>query len=130
MIIKETLSGRKNTSPQNIYETGQLYAAGALKVACVGLQCVGFNNAMYRAILELAVKCAQNGKWRATPVANGASGLGTGSVWNTVANEAAGDRHGTIDMAHRNADGNENITPDDGGAKSRRQESGWPGLVP
>ncbi|KIL68470.1 hypothetical protein M378DRAFT_21972 [Amanita muscaria Koide BX008] len=59
-IIKETLSGRKNTSPQNVYETGQLYAAGALKVACVGLQCVGFNQAMYKALLEHAGRFAQN----------------------------------------------------------------------
>ena len=53
-IVKETIAGRKNTSPQNIYETNQLYSAGALKVACVGLQCVGFNNAMYRSILAQA----------------------------------------------------------------------------
>ncbi|KAF8638783.1 hypothetical protein AX17_001842 [Amanita inopinata Kibby_2008] len=58
-IIKETLSGRKNTSPQNVYETGQLYAAGALKVACVGLQCVGFNQVMYKGILEHASRFAQ-----------------------------------------------------------------------
>ncbi|TEB31480.1 hypothetical protein FA13DRAFT_370265 [Coprinellus micaceus] len=42
-LIKETLAGRKNTTPQNNYETGQLYTAGALKIACVALQCVGFN---------------------------------------------------------------------------------------
>jgi hypothetical protein len=53
-IIKETVAGRKNTSPQNIYEIGQLYAAGALKVACIGLQCVSFNNTMYKALLEHA----------------------------------------------------------------------------
>ena len=52
-IVKETLAGRKNTSPQNVYETSQLYAVGALKVACIGLQCIGFNAPMYRAILEL-----------------------------------------------------------------------------
>ncbi|KAF8626346.1 hypothetical protein AX15_005003 [Amanita polypyramis BW_CC] len=59
-IIKETLSGRKNISPQNVYETGQLYAAGALKVACVGLQCVGFNQVMYKALLEHASRFAQS----------------------------------------------------------------------
>jgi len=59
-IIKDTLSGRKNTSPQNGYETGQLYAAGALKVACVGLQCVGFNQVMYKALLEHAGRFAQS----------------------------------------------------------------------
>lgn len=52
MIVKETLGGRKNTSPANVYEITQLYAAGALKVACVGLQCMGFNRALYRELLE------------------------------------------------------------------------------
>ncbi|EMD34276.1 hypothetical protein CERSUDRAFT_140652 [Gelatoporia subvermispora B] len=66
-IIKETLAGRKNTSPQTIYETGQLYAAGALKVHCVALQCIGFNNTLYRAILDQATKCAQASKWRSVP---------------------------------------------------------------
>ncbi|KAL6308643.1 hypothetical protein BKA93DRAFT_725211 [Sparassis latifolia] len=63
-LIKETLAGRKNTTPQNVYESGQLYAVGALKVACIGLQCIGFNNTLYRTILEHAAKCAQTGKWR------------------------------------------------------------------
>ncbi|OAX36736.1 hypothetical protein K503DRAFT_857807 [Rhizopogon vinicolor AM-OR11-026] len=53
-LIRETLAGRKNVSPQNLYETGQLYIAGALRVACIGLQCVGFSTEMYRAVLEQA----------------------------------------------------------------------------
>ncbi|KAF7972252.1 hypothetical protein HWV62_18564 [Athelia sp. TMB] len=57
LLVKETLAARKNTSPQNHYEVSQLYAAGALKIACVGLQCVGFNNALYRTI------CTQTAKW-------------------------------------------------------------------
>ncbi|KAJ7467910.1 hypothetical protein FB451DRAFT_1177575 [Mycena latifolia] len=40
----------RGTSLQNIYETTQLYAAGTLCVACLGLQCVGFNKAMYGAV--------------------------------------------------------------------------------
>ena len=51
-IIKETLSGRKNSSPQNTYETSQLYGVGALRVACVGLQCVGFSRAIYEGLME------------------------------------------------------------------------------
>ncbi|KAI6017441.1 hypothetical protein EDC04DRAFT_2902622 [Pisolithus marmoratus] len=51
-LIKETLAGRKNVSPQNTYETGQLYAAGALRASCVGLQCIGFNNKVYHSVLE------------------------------------------------------------------------------
>ncbi|KAG2045868.1 hypothetical protein BDR06DRAFT_1025725 [Suillus hirtellus] len=47
-------------SIENLYETGQLYAVGALRVACIGLQCVGFSSAMYRAVLEQAAL----GKWR------------------------------------------------------------------
>ena len=63
-LIKETLAGRKNVSPQTVYETTQLYLAGALKIACVGLQCVGFNDLLYRTILEQATKCGQTGRWR------------------------------------------------------------------
>ncbi|KAG0692340.1 hypothetical protein DFH29DRAFT_1048614 [Suillus ampliporus] len=59
-LIKETTAGRGGVSPQNLYETGQLYAAGALRVACIGLQCVGFSSAMYRPVLEQATL----GKWR------------------------------------------------------------------
>jgi len=63
-LIKETLAGRKNVSPQTVYETTQLYLAGALKIACVGLQCVGFNDLLYRTILEQATRCTQTGRWR------------------------------------------------------------------
>ncbi|KAI0307209.1 hypothetical protein B0F90DRAFT_1622036 [Multifurca ochricompacta] len=63
-LVKETLTGRKNVSPQTVYETTQLYFAGALKIACVGLQCIGFNDLLYRTILEQAEKCAQTGRWR------------------------------------------------------------------
>ncbi|KAF8548462.1 hypothetical protein OG21DRAFT_1500995 [Imleria badia] len=51
-IVRETLVGRKNVSPQNHYETSQLYAAGALRVACIGLRCVGFSDDTYRGVLE------------------------------------------------------------------------------
>ena len=63
-LIKETLAGRKNVSPQTVYETTQLYLAGALRIACVGLQCIGFNDLLYRTILEQATKCVQTGRWR------------------------------------------------------------------
>ncbi|KZT11155.1 uncharacterized protein LAESUDRAFT_720346 [Laetiporus sulphureus 93-53] len=84
-LVKETLAGRKNTSPQNVYETGQLYIAGALKVACIGLQCIGFNNNLYRMLLEHAAKCAQTGKWRATPVIAGPT-WGAGAAANVNVN--------------------------------------------
>ncbi|KAL5490660.1 hypothetical protein ACEPAI_5494 [Sanghuangporus weigelae] len=64
VLVKETLIGRKNTSPTVQYEVSQLYSAGALKIACVGLQCVGFNPALYQNILEQAAKCRQGGRWR------------------------------------------------------------------
>ncbi|KAG5636338.1 hypothetical protein H0H81_008360 [Sphagnurus paluster] len=72
-IVKDTIAARKNTSPQNVYEITQLYAAGALRAACVGLQCVGFNNAMYAALLEQARAFAQS-KWAA------AASVGMGAV--------------------------------------------------
>jgi hypothetical protein len=71
-IIKDTLAARKNISPQNLYEIAQLYAAGALKVGCVGLKCVGFSNGLYRAILEQANRYSGNGKWK--------EGVGVGNV--------------------------------------------------
>lgn len=64
MLVKETLAGRKNTAAQNQFEVSQLYACGALKIACVGLQCVGFNTSLYRTIMEQASRCQQNGRWR------------------------------------------------------------------
>ena len=104
-IIKDTLSARKNTSPQNIYEVGQLYAAGALKAACIGLQCIGFDEKLYHALLFQADVCAKTGRWRPPVMSNvpagasapggagtgggaggGMSGLGTGAVWNISAN--------------------------------------------
>lgn len=92
-LIKETLAARKNTSPQNFYETSQLYSAGALKVACIGLQCIGFNNTLYRGLLEHAALCTHTGKWRIpaggynTTVSPGPGpGLGlaspAGTTWN------------------------------------------------
>ncbi len=81
-IIKETIAGRKNISPQNVYETSQLYAAGALKVACIGLQCVGFNRMMYRSILEQTSKCVQGGKWKAGHNVSG-------STWNSSGGNGA-----------------------------------------
>jgi hypothetical protein len=78
-IIRETLAGRKTTSPQNVYETTQLYAAGALRVSCVGLQCVGFNTELYRAVLEHATKFIQGTKWKAGRNISGAG-------WNIQAN--------------------------------------------
>ena len=89
-LVKETLSGRKNTSPQNIYEAGQLYAAGALKAACIGLQCIGFDAKLYHTLLFQADVCLKTGRWRG-PV----SGLGTGAVWNVSANANADSGSGS-----------------------------------
>jgi hypothetical protein len=112
-IVKETIAGRRNTSPQNIYEVSQLYAAGALKVACVGLQCVGFNNMMYKALLDQA-GFAQS-KWKtASPVSvSTGDGLGTGTAWNsksgTPTERDLVDGLGTMSLGRRSADGVENV---------------------
>jgi hypothetical protein len=81
VIIKETLTGRKNLSAQNNYETSQLYAVGALRVACVGLQCVGFNEGLYRGLLDHAAACVQGTVKRRV-------GLGPGASWNVQANSS------------------------------------------
>ncbi|KAI0044136.1 hypothetical protein FA95DRAFT_1597592 [Auriscalpium vulgare] len=67
-IVKDTIAGRKNSSPQTVYEMTQLYAAGALRVACIGLQCIGFNTALYHAALDQA----GTGRWR-SPFGNSAA---------------------------------------------------------
>lgn len=97
-IVKETLAGRKNTSPQNHYETGQLYACGALRVACIGLQCVGFNLPLYRTILEQANKCATSGRWK-TSVAPAAAPNVQPAVmgWQTVSSSGSTDSVGVDD---------------------------------
>lgn len=130
-LIKETLSSRKNTSPQNVYETAQLYAAGALKVACVGLQCVGFNGDMYKGVLELAAKgvganpvgsgvASGPGKWKGVSGSEGLGlGLGTaGTAWNSTSNASMGDITGGVGglslgpgIIGRIADGIENNAP-------------------
>lgn len=111
-IVKDTISSRKNTSPQNVYEVTQLYAAGALKVACVGLQCVGFNNAMYKALLEQASKFALS-KWKAiSPAPPAVTGLGTGSVWNSNVGGLTpdiADALGSMNLGRQGADMSENI---------------------
>ena len=53
-IIKQTLSTRKHVTPQTTYETTQLYAIGALKVACVGIKCVGFDRETYEGLQKHA----------------------------------------------------------------------------
>ena len=78
-LVKQTLAARKNTTPQNVYETGQLYAAGALRVGCIGLQCVGFSLAVYTQLMEAAERCVQTGRWRSAQ--GGATGGGPGSIW-------------------------------------------------
>ncbi|KAI6009573.1 hypothetical protein F5J12DRAFT_782077 [Pisolithus orientalis] len=45
-VIKETFAGREDVPPQNTHETGQVYATGTLRVSCVGLQYIGFNDAV------------------------------------------------------------------------------------
>jgi hypothetical protein len=81
VIVKETLAGRKNLTAQNNYETNQLYAVGALKVACIGLQCVGFNEGLYRGLLDHAAACVQGTVKRR-------EGLGPGTSWNVQANSS------------------------------------------
>ncbi|KAJ7184598.1 hypothetical protein C8R46DRAFT_1343652 [Mycena filopes] len=103
-LVKDTIAGRKNTSPQNTYETAQLYAAGALRVACLGLQCVGFNKAMYHAVLEQAAKCAAVGKWKA--------GTATGTGTGTPPGEAVLDGSA---MAGMSIGGGENLSSVQGG---------------
>lgn len=115
-IVRDTIAGRKNTSPQNIYETSQLYAAGALKVACIGLQCVGFNKAMYRAILEQATKCALAGKWKGTATPPNA-GLGAvGGAWNATASDVV-DGSGIAGMS---ISGNENAPAQNSNGKGKK----------
>ncbi|KAL1742206.1 hypothetical protein HDZ31DRAFT_75657 [Schizophyllum fasciatum] len=77
-IAKETLAARKNTSPQHFFEVKELYAVGALRVACVGLQCIGYNKQMHRALLD-QVKVCRAGRWsRPATAMGGASSMPDG----------------------------------------------------
>lgn len=69
-------------SPQNTYEVNQLYSAGALRIACVGLQCVGFNQEVYKSVLEHAAKFTQ-AKWNS--INGGAIGMNNPTSPPTVA---------------------------------------------
>lgn len=95
-----------------MYEIGQLYAAGALKVACVALQCVGFNHQTYRAILEQANKYAQSSKWKTVgPHASSAGALGPGTVWNAGAGEIISGINNLSIAGGRTGEGSENNNP-------------------
>lgn len=68
-----------------MYEISQLYAAGALKVACIGLQCIGFNNLVYRGILDHAHRYAQTITTGAAMKLKSGGILETSTTWNTAA---------------------------------------------
>ncbi|KZV67793.1 hypothetical protein PENSPDRAFT_635332 [Peniophora sp. CONT] len=67
-ILKDTLAERKNVAPQHLYEVAQLYAAGALRVACVGLKCIGFNASIYHSLLEHATRTGRTSRQWSNPV--------------------------------------------------------------
>ena len=73
LSIEETISGRENTSPQNMYET---YAAGALEIACIGL------DSMF--CIERYSHRVASGR----PLPEATTGLGGSGLWN--ASVAAG----------------------------------------
>ncbi len=54
---------------------GQLHHVGALRVSCIGLQCVGFDSALYQVIMEQAKKAQATGNW-AGPWVTSVEGLG------------------------------------------------------
>lgn len=56
-----------------------MYSVGALKVACIGLQCVGFNMQMYRCITSAGQQQQAGAPASATPVA-GATGSKQGAL--------------------------------------------------
>src|SRR5690606_13950136 len=84
-IIKETLAARKNTTPQTNYETGHLYAAGALKLACVGLQCVGFSQEVYQVVSELSTRLLHSTAAAAAAAASSSSSKTPSESPNLVA---------------------------------------------
>ena len=114
-IIKDTLSARKNTSPQNIYEVGQLYAAGALKAACIGLQCVGFNKTMYHAVLEQAAKCALATKFKGTSPGPGLGAVG--GAWNAASEAPVDAAVGGMATMSLGSGGSENVPVQGGKGK-------------
>ncbi|KAJ7835267.1 hypothetical protein B0H14DRAFT_3871178 [Mycena olivaceomarginata] len=99
--LTPSLAGRPQ--PQH----AQLYATGVLRVACVGLRCVGFNQGVYRGVLEQAAAAwvahssgkgglgMGGGAWNATVNGNGAAGEGVGGVAGGIAGMTIGGGGGT-----------------------------------
>jgi hypothetical protein len=100
-LVKETIAGRRGSAPQNMYETRQQYSAGILKVACVGLQCVGFNNELYRAVLEHAASLTQGTKPKSV---FGTTGVG----WNVQTTVAQVSVKKDVIASGRREEGKEN----------------------
>ncbi|KAJ3725244.1 hypothetical protein C8R42DRAFT_718727 [Lentinula raphanica] len=104
-IVKETIEGRKNISPQNVYEVNQLYCAGALKVAVVALQCIGFNHSMYRLLLDHASKCSLS----AVTAENRKSSMETPSLSST--SSAVKMKKNAFNILGSSVLGNESVKP-------------------
>lgn len=78
-----------------MYEVNQLYACGALKVACVGLQCIGLNRELYEKVQRAQFIPSTPGARIRSPVREGGHGATYPSVqmvYNSLSSPTASPR--------------------------------------
>ncbi|KZV90814.1 hypothetical protein EXIGLDRAFT_694276 [Exidia glandulosa HHB12029] len=66
-IIAETLRERRAVAPQLQLDVRQMYELGILRVACIGLQCTGYNQRLCETVYRHAEKCRRTGQWKGVP---------------------------------------------------------------
>lgn len=66
-IIAETLRERRAVAPQLQMDVRQMYELGALRVACVALQCTGYNETVCDTVYKHVDRCRKLGQWKTVP---------------------------------------------------------------
>jgi len=66
-LVDLTLRDRRVVAPQLRLDVKQLYELGALKIACVALQCTGYNKRLCDAVYRHVDKCRRLGHWKGIP---------------------------------------------------------------
>ncbi|KAH7099837.1 hypothetical protein BKA62DRAFT_772175 [Auriculariales sp. MPI-PUGE-AT-0066] len=66
-LVDATLRDRRAVAPQLRLDVKQLYELGALKIACVAMQCTGYNKRLCDAVYQHVEKCHRLGEWKGVP---------------------------------------------------------------
>lgn len=65
--MAETLRERRSIAPQLQLDVRQMYELGVLRVACVALQCTGYNQRLCDASAKHVEKCLRLSQWKGVP---------------------------------------------------------------